>query len=248
MKTYRALQQWQHWLREPLGARILDAEQQFLSPWLARYANTPIVLMGVSEQQVLMKRSAQSVGQTLLMTPMKSAQALPMHYQMIESVWSALPIATGSIDLVLLPHTLEYLDNPRAALTEACRVIKPEGLLIIFGFNPMSLWGLRKGWTAQNQAPWSSHFLSPHVIKQWLKWSDFELILHKNILFSPPVLSDVLNQPFKWLDWVGQKCHIPFGSIYSIVAKAKVIPLTPIKLHWKQAFSPVPPVTFPITH
>ena len=50
----------------------------------------------------------------------------------------------GSIDLVILPHILECIDNPRQLLAEACRIIKPEGHIIICGFNPHSLWGLKK--------------------------------------------------------------------------------------------------------
>ena len=54
-----------------------------------------------------------------------------------------LPIATQSIDLVLLPHVLEFAEEPHAVLREVDRVMMPEGRLVIVGFNPWSLWGMR---------------------------------------------------------------------------------------------------------
>ena len=50
-----------------------------------------------------------------------------------------LPIATQSIDLVLLPHVLEFAEEPHAVLREVDRVMMPEGRLVIVGFNPWSL-------------------------------------------------------------------------------------------------------------
>jgi SAM-dependent methyltransferase len=55
-----------------------------------------------------------------------------------------LPIASQSLDLVALPHLLEFSAHPHQVLREAERVLRPEGRLLIAGFNPLSLWGLRR--------------------------------------------------------------------------------------------------------
>ena len=51
----------------------------------------------------------------------------------------ALPFASQSIDLVVLPHALEFSDDPHQILREVERVLIPEGQVIICGFNPASL-------------------------------------------------------------------------------------------------------------
>ena len=56
-----------------------------------------------------------------------------------------LPFAEASIDLLLLPHRLEFSERPHQTLREAERVMMPEGHLLISGFNPFSLWGLALG-------------------------------------------------------------------------------------------------------
>ena len=55
----------------------------------------------------------------------------------------ALPFSDQSLDLVVLPHTLELSLDPHATLREVERVLVPEGRVIISGFNPLSLWGQR---------------------------------------------------------------------------------------------------------
>ena len=53
-----------------------------------------------------------------------------------------LPFAEMSVDLLLLPHRLEFSERPHQTLREAARVIMPEGHLLISGFNPHSTWGV----------------------------------------------------------------------------------------------------------
>jgi SAM-dependent methyltransferase len=43
-----------------------------------------------------------------------------------------------------MAHALEFHDDPHQILREVERVLIPEGELIITGFNPISIWGLRQ--------------------------------------------------------------------------------------------------------
>ena len=50
-----------------------------------------------------------------------------------------LPFAANSIDLAVLPHVLEFHDNPHQILREVERILIPDGQLVITSFNPLSL-------------------------------------------------------------------------------------------------------------
>lgn len=54
-----------------------------------------------------------------------------------------LPFPEGSAGAVLIHQVLHFLDNPKAALAEAARVLKPEGRLAIIDFAPHNLEFLR---------------------------------------------------------------------------------------------------------
>jgi SAM-dependent methyltransferase len=58
--------------------------------------------------------------------------------------FSALPFPNQSLDLVVLPHTLEFAADPHQTLREVERVLVADGRIVVLGFNPHSLWGARQ--------------------------------------------------------------------------------------------------------
>lgn len=229
---YRTLQQWDLWLTQFLGHSVLEAEKKFLLNCLSTYFGKQGLLLGVPHQNELLKASV--TAHQIVLTPLISKTR---QIKTIESEFDELPISSGRVDLVLLPHTLEYLDNPRQLLSEACRIVKPEGHIVILGFNPMSLWGIKKMFSKKNKGivPWSSNFIRAGSIKEWLSLADFELVKQNTLLFRPPLKHQGLYRKLNFLEWVGRKCGGYFGGVYVLIAKAKVIPLTPIRMRWKQS-------------
>ncbi len=55
-----------------------------------------------------------------------------------------LPFPEGIADIVIIHQVLHFLDNPKTALAEACRVMKPGGRLILVDFAPHNLEFLRE--------------------------------------------------------------------------------------------------------
>ena len=68
--------------------------------------------------------------------------------------YEELPFATHSIDLVVMPHILEFTEDPHQVLREVERVLVPEGHVVITGFNPASLWGVRQYLTRLGASPY----------------------------------------------------------------------------------------------
>ena len=203
-KTYRSLHQWNHWLREPKGQDILQRESTLLQKLPeAQLKGKHGILIGVPEQQRLL--NDRFLLNKVLLTPIRTSTC---HCMQVESDPQELPVGSGSVDLVLLPHTLEYTSRPHHLLAEACRVVRPRGHIIVMGFNPLGAWGLRKILLREKTVPLKANFLSPRKIRHWLGLSDFVLDSH-----APSQL---------------------FGSLYVLVAEARVTPGTPIRLRWKQ--------------
>ena len=134
MQHYRTLQHWNQWLTKPfLGTALARAEREVLTKLLVNHYGKHAVLIGVPHQMPLLQETHFS--SPTLISPL---HAHDLENHVIESDLHELPILSGSVDLVLLPHTLEFVENPRQLLAEACRIIKPEGLMVVMGFNPYS--------------------------------------------------------------------------------------------------------------
>lgn len=230
---FRALQHWNQWLTQHfLGCSLLQAEQKIFSTLLQQHYGKHALLIGVPHQEHLLDTSR--LPYHTLIGPLIPREK---NVGYVESDLHELPIMTGSMDLVMLPHTLEFVDNPRQLLSEACRIIKPEGLIILSGFNPYSAWGVRKLFSKHKIAPWSSNFIHSRKIKSWLQLADFAMEKQMMTLFRPPVNSESFYHHLHFLERIGVKCLPALSGVYVLVARAKVIPLTPIRLKWKQQLS-----------
>jgi len=146
----------------------------------------------------------------------------------------ALPIATDSMDVVVLPHVLEFSSNPHQVLRETERVLIGEGHLLISGFNPWSFWGLWRFFLAwREQYPWNGNYLGLTRLKDWLSLLDFEIIKMERFYFRPPVQNKKIMQKLNTLEQIGRFCWPFLSGLYIVVAKKRVIPLTPVKMQWR---------------
>lgn len=89
----------------------------------------------------------------------------------------SLPIQTESVDMVILPHLLEFDAQRFQTMREVNRVLKPGGELIILNFNPFSL-SVRFQflWDRKLADSWRAHFISRGRVLDWLKLMNFEVM------------------------------------------------------------------------
>jgi SAM-dependent methyltransferase len=133
-----------------------------------------------------------------------------------------LPFATESLDLVLLPHLLECSSEPHQILREVERVLRPEGELIVSGFNPVSLWGLRRLLRPSPAPPWDAEFVSVARMKDWLKLLNFEMLGGHFGCYRPPFESEQGLSHLGLLETVGARSWPVAGAVYVIQAKKRV--------------------------
>ena len=101
--------------------------------------------------------------------------------------YTALPIASNSTDLVVLPHVLEFSDEPHQILREVERILIPEGQVVAIGFNPLSLWGIKRRFDRSGEFPWNGSYLSLNRLKDWLKLLGFEVDRGSLGCYLPPI-------------------------------------------------------------
>lgn len=226
------LQRLEQWYGSPLGNEVAARESECVKGMLGDLFGYYLVQIGVTER----------FGEALSGCRIRNRILLPCGGTSgrsgleIVSDPARLPIASDEIDAVLLPHTLDFVSDPRQVLREVERVLIPEGRAFIIGFNALSSWGLRSAVsrmrrTASRRVPWCGRFLTPFRVEDWLSLLGFDIEIREQIVFLPPFRA-ALDSRLSALDRLGGRIWLPLGAVYVIRAVKRVSTMTPIKPAW----------------
>jgi SAM-dependent methyltransferase len=234
-------QQLQEWYTTPVG-QILYKELQVkldeLLPSLFGYY--ALQIGGITQELDLI--SCSTIRQKIYMT-LNSIQGT------VAANPLALPFPQDTLDLIVLPHTLDFTSEPHKLLREIHRVLISDGHLVIVGFNPISLMGLSKLIFARSQrAPWAGHFYTSKRQKDWLSLLDFKIMHIEHVGLRPPVQNLRFQLRMEFLNRAKRIGLGRFGGIQIIVAKKRELTLTPIPQPWRPRRRMIPVnVTEPTT-
>lgn len=148
-----------------------------------------------------------------------------------------LPFSSQSIDLVVMPHVLEFAEEPHQVLREVDRVLVPDGQVIITGFNPASLWGMRQAMMRLGAGPFlppASQFISLPRIKDWLKLLSFEASRGRFGCYAPWAGNERWLSRWGFLEKAGDRWWPFLGSVYLLAAVKRVRGMRLIGPAWRR--------------
>jgi len=205
-----------HWLASTRGKRMLALEQQELARVLPNLFGRHILQIGNWGAGEGLLASADMLHRAVLGTlgdDATKALTLP----------ESLPILGKSVDAVLLPHTLEFSPSPHNLLREVDRILTDRGRLLILGFNPWSLWGLRRSLGIGARAfPPGARFYGTGRLGDWLELLGFEVSQLRRFGAGFP-----WNEPHTaGAGFTLTGVLRPLTEGYLIVAKKRVVPMS----------------------
>jgi SAM-dependent methyltransferase len=213
------------WLATSLGQYLLQREQAYYDQVVADIFGFNALQLGLLEHDLL--RTSR--------IPFRFRAGMGSRVAVQADV-PQLPIASQTVDLLLLPHVLEFSAHPHQILREAERVLMPEGQLIVSGFNPFSLWGLRKVMSYNVPGyPWHGRFISLLRIKDWLTLLGFEVIGGRMCCYEPPFQQENLLRKFHFMEAAGDRWWALAGGVYFIHARKRVHGMRLIMPPWNEA-------------
>jgi len=146
-----------------------------------------------------------------------------------------LPLAGQSIDLLALPHVLEFHNHPDQVLREAERVLRPEGQLVISGFNTLSLWRLRRLFAPRAAgAPWDARFVGLLKLREWLRLLGFELNGGKFGCYAPPFAKPEWLARCALVEQAGARWWPHLGGVYVVRAVKRVHGMRLVTPAWRK--------------
>ena len=135
-----------------------------------------------------------------------------------------LPLQCDSVDMIILPHMLEFDAYRFQTMREVERVLKPEGIVVILNFNPWSLWvRYQYLWDKRLADSWKGHFIGHTRVIDWLKLLNFEITMISRFKLD--------SIDTKHIKSVNDLFTLP-ATAYAVKAikrRYNLIPLTPVK-------------------
>lgn len=212
------------WLATPLGHYLASAEMDW-------YDRTVIDIFGYKALQLELPQ-LDCLRANRIAWRIQAGQSGSVA---LRCTGEALPFANQSIDLLVLPHVLDFTANPRAVLREAERVLRPEGRLLITGFNPWSLWGLRRLRNGSHPAPWRGNFVALPRLKDWLALLGFEAMQNEFLCYGLPVQREKWLSRSRFLEDAGDRWWPAAGGVYCLDMVKRVHGMRLIGPAWRTA-------------
>jgi SAM-dependent methyltransferase len=211
------------WWGSQLGRSLLAAEAELLGEAMEDVFGWELLQVGAWGGARELLARGRTRRQSLVAAPGFAAGAdiiaRPAH----------LPVGGDSIDAALLPHTLEFAPDPYAVLREVDRVLAGEGQLLILGFRPFSLWGLRARASRSGFPPGMRRVLSASVVREWLVLLGYEVVAESRYLYLGPWSRGLsAGEGTGRILRPGLTYPLPAGA-YLLKARKRVYTLTPIR-------------------
>ena len=203
-----AINRFADWLDTPLGRYVLTWEQAKLDTVLADIFGFNAIQLGLSHIDYL--RANRMPFRIGCGVDGEGAVFTDMHH---------LPFATNSVDLVVLPHILEFDANPHQILREVDRVLVPEGSVVVVGFNPYSLWGARRAFAGRcGEPPWQGHYFGVSRLRDWFALLGHETRAGAFGCYAPPLRQDKWRQRCHFMEASGDRWWPYAGAVYVVQA------------------------------
>lgn len=237
---------WEKWLQSPPGRYVLGWEQLCFNQIVADVFGFHAVQIGLPQINTL-RENRMPLKAVLIHANDNRSDADRFQWHLVEGSASELPFASESLDLIVLPHVLEFATDPHQILREVDRVLRPEGRLVISGFNPASLWGARQYLSRLIGSPYlprDGQFISLLRIKDWLELLNFSLDRGHFGCYKFPLQGESVMRKMDFLEKMGNRWWPIFGAVFLVSAIKRqpgirlIGPATVVRIPALQPLSP----------
>ena len=216
------------WWETAIGRALLAAESELLGEALEDVFGWELLQVGAWGNGRELLAGSRTRRQSLI-----AAAGFPIGADIIARP-SQIPINSDCVDAALLPHTLEFAPDPYAVLREVDRVLVGEGQLLVLGFRPWSLWGMRARWSRTGFPPGMRRVLSERLLREWLVLLGFEMVAARHFLYLSPWSRGLARgEGTGRMLRRGLTYPLPAGA-FLLKARKRVYTLTPVRARFRE--------------
>jgi SAM-dependent methyltransferase len=227
-RTSQTFEVVQRWLRSPLGQALLQQEARIVEEAFDGIFGEQCLQLGFWGESRAFLKFARTQRCASIADPDDVVGDEPPD---VVAQLHRLPVATDTIDAVILPHTLEFSDRPHAILREVQRVLRSDGHVVVLGFKPGGIWGLRRLVPGAGLPPAVESLISERRLTDWLQLLDMRIHRQQRYFFRWPISG---NRRLSSPDWEhrGRRWWPELAVCYMLTAQKRLLALTPVRRLW----------------
>ena len=215
-------QQLFHWYQRPLGQCFALTVKNQLAHALPQLPGHCLLQLGLPEQQ-------QWLASSRIQHQYSLGGITPCIAPDVAVDYTGLPLSTESVDVLILPHIVQFYDDVVPLFKECDRVLCRGGHVIMWGFNFCSLWGI-KHYTLRmldkhQFFPWNIRLHSAFKLKRILHQQDYDIVQSRDFFYRPSMSNIKWLHRLAILDTIGPCLWSSFGGAYFMVAKKQSVPV-----------------------
>jgi SAM-dependent methyltransferase len=196
------------WFAAPLGRYVIERELEYMDSAVADVFGFNALQLGLPEHDFLRASRMALRGRV---APHGAAD--------LRADFLDLPVASHSVDLLVLPHVLEFSPHPHQVLREVQRV----------------LWGLRRLFNrARGAYPWHGRFINLSRLKDWLSLLELEIVAGRTGCYLPPCTQEKWIQRCRFMEKAGDRWWPIAGGIYFLHVVKRVRGMHIIMPRWRE--------------
>jgi SAM-dependent methyltransferase len=234
---------WGDWLASPAGQYVMRWETEQLSRLVVDMFGYYALQLGFLELDALQANRMPHRIRVSMAAGRPADEPLPAARtpDLLVAGFADLPLESQSVDLVVLPHQLEFSPAPHQILREVDRVLRPEGRLVVVGMNPLSLWGLRQSLSRRPLTPFlppTGQLIGIPRLRDWMKLLSFEIDSGYYGCYAPPCRTQKWLDRMRFLENAGDRWWPICGAVYMVSAVKRVRGMRLIGPAWKRRPAP----------
>ncbi|MGY4876627.1 class I SAM-dependent methyltransferase [Vreelandella aquamarina] len=235
-KLNQQLEKSQRFWGSAQGCALLDAQRACLGPIIETRNKGRALELGMGPSMLYPTTSSAALSHIIQWAPNREAAQCQ---ETLICPLNDLALPDGCMDITLVHHWLEHANDAHHLLQEAARVTSDHGVLLIFGFNPVSFGNLsrymrpkRHKYPEKNQqrAVWRS----PRSLRDWLAFVDFDVERVDYCGFRVPFMRPCEAS----LETLGRRQNVPVSEAYMIRARRRQQPVSTSRVRFGMPLAP----------
>ena len=224
-QTFTAVREW---LESPLGQALQQQEARVIEEAFDGIFGEQCLQLGLWGDPRAFLKFARTQRADCIAEPESASHGAPEAVGLLHR----LPVASDSVDAVLLPHTLDFTDRAHAILREVHRVLRSDGHLVVLGFKPAGLWGFRRLLPGAGMPPGAENLISDRRLSDWLQLLDLRIVSQMRYFFRWPLPGRKSSISQVW-EQRGRRFWPELAACYMLSAQKRVFTVTPLKNTWR---------------